>query len=206
MEELAKIIFGLAPATGGTLQVRDRDVRLQSPGDALQNGIFLIPGDRRREGLIDVQPMTFNVSLANLKRIVNFWGFVRRRQEKKEVHELVEQLAIAPADVNLKVSFLSGGNQQKVVISKGLFTEARIYIFLEPTSGVDVGAKAGIYNLIRTLSNRAAVIILSSDCEEIFGVCDQVMAMFKGHVTLNEAVGRVTPEELLLCGVKGSRT
>jgi ribose transport system ATP-binding protein len=92
------------------------------------------------------------------------------------------------------------------VISKGLFTEAQIYIFLEPTAGVDVGAKAGIYNLIRQLSDRAAVILISSDCEEISGMCDHVMAMFKGRVTLDEAVGRVTPEEILLCGVKGSTT
>ncbi|UCF83451.1 MAG: sugar ABC transporter ATP-binding protein [Desulfobacteraceae bacterium] len=206
VEELAKVIFGLVPSTRGKLQIRGRDIQLRSPRDAIKNGIFLIPSDRRREGLIDVQPLAFNVSLASLRRVVNFFGFIRRKKEKKEVFELIEQLAITPADVNLKVSYLSGGNQQKVVISKGLFTEAQIYIFLEPTAGVDVGAKAGIYNLIRKLSDGAAVILISSDCEEISGMCDHVMAMFKGRVTLDEAVGRVTPEEILLCGVKGSTT
>jgi ribose transport system ATP-binding protein len=89
-----------------------------------------------------------------------------------------------------------------VVICKGLFAEAEIYIFLEPTAGVDVGAKTGIYGLIRELSKGAAVILISSDCEEIAGVCDRVMTMFKGKVTMDEDVDRVSPEEILLCGVK----
>ncbi len=206
VEELAKAIFGFIPSTRGKLQIRGQDIHLRSPRDAIQNGIFLIPGDRRHEGLIDVQPISFNVSLASLKRVSDLLGFVRRKKEKQEVLELIKQLAITPADANLKVSYLSGGNQQKVVISKGLFTEAQTYIFFEPTAGVDVGAKAGIYDLIRRLSHRAAVILISSDCEEISGLCDQVMAMFKGRVTLDEAVDRVTAGEILLCGVKGTRT
>ena len=141
-----------------------------------------------------------------MKRIANFLGLVRRKQEKQEVYELVRQLAITPPDVNLRVAFLSGGNQQKVVICKGLFTEAQVYIFLEPTAGVDVGAKTGIYNLVRELSKRAAVILISSDCEEIFGVCDHVMALFKGRITLDEDVTELSAEEILLCGVKGNPT
>jgi ribose transport system ATP-binding protein len=206
VEELAKVIFGLAPCTSGKFRIRGRDVLLRSPNDAIQNGIFLIPGNRRREGLIDVQPIAFNISLAGLKRIANFLGLVQLRKEKREVNELIGKLAITPADANLQVSYLSGGNQQKVVISKGLFTKGRIYVFQEPTHGVDVGAKAGIYSLIRQLAAEAAVMIISSDCEEICGLCDHVMAMFKGRVTLDEDADRVTPEEILLCGVKGSRT
>ncbi len=203
-EELAKVIFGLAPSSQGEIRVRGREVRFRSAGESIENGVFLIPGDRRREGLVDVEPIFFNTSLSNLKRVANLLGLVRRKKEKREVSELIEQLSITPADVNLKVSFLSGGNQQKVVISKGLFTEAQIYLFLEPTAGVDVGAKAGIYNLIRGLSKRAAVILISSDCEEIYGVCDQVMAMFKGQITLSEEADKVSPGEILLCGVKGN--
>lgn len=205
-EELAKVIFGLALSSQGKIQVRDREVQFRSPREAIQNGVFLIPGDRRREGLVDVEPVFFNTSLSNLKRVANLLGLMRRQKEKREVSELIEQLSITPADVNLKVSFLSGGNQQKVVISKGLFTEAQIYLFLEPTAGVDIGAKAGIYNLIRDLSKRAAVILISSDCEEIYGLCDHVMAMFKGRITLDEEADKASPGEILLCGVKGNRT
>ena len=201
-EELAKVIFGLFPGTMGKIQIHGNEVRFRSAREAIQNGMFLIPGDRRVEGLIDVQPVSFNISLAGLKRIANFFGLVRRNQEKRDTYALVKQLALNPPDVNLKVSFLSGGNQQKVVICKGLFTEAEIYIFLEPTAGVDVGAKAGIYSLIRELSQEAAVILISSDCEEIAGVCDRVMTLFKGKVTLDEVVDRVSVEEILLCGVK----
>jgi len=201
-EELAKVIFGLFPSSSGKIYVQGNEVRFRSAREAIQKGIFLIPGDRRVEGLIDVQPVSFNISLASLKRIANFLGLVRRKQEKRETYALVKQLALTPPDVNLKVSFLSGGNQQKVVICKGLFAEAGIYIFLQPTAGVDVGAKTGIYSLIRKLSKTAAVILISSDCEEIAGVCDRVMTMFKGKVTMDEVVDSVSLEEILLCGVK----
>jgi ABC-type sugar transport system ATPase subunit len=201
-EELAKVIFGLFPSTAGKILMHGKEARYRSAREAIQKGIFLIPGDRRVEGLIDVQPVSFNISLASLKRIANFLGLVRGQEEKRETFALVKQLELTPPDVNLKVSFLSGGNQQKVVICKGLFAEAEIYIFLEPTAGVDVGAKTGIYSLIRKLSKEAAVILISSDCEEIAGVCDHVMTLFKGKVTMNEAVDRVSLEEILLCGVK----
>jgi len=201
-EELAKVIFGLFPSTAGKILIHGKQSRHRSPREAIQKGIFLIPGDRRVEGLIDVQPVSFNISLASLKRIANFLGLVRRKEEKRETYALAKQLALTPPDVNLKVSFLSGGNQQKVVICKGLFAEAEVYIFLEPTAGVDVGAKTGIYSLIRKLSKEAAVILISSDCEEIAGVCDHVMTLFKGKVTLDEPVDRVSLEEILLCGVK----
>jgi ABC-type sugar transport system ATPase subunit len=201
-EELAKVLFGLFPSTKGKIQIHGGEIRFRSAREAIQNGIFLIPGDRRVEGLIDVQPISFNISLASLKRIANFLGLVRRKQEKRETYALVEQLALTPPDVNLKVSFLSGGNQQKVVICKGLFAEAEIYIFFEPTAGVDVGTKTGIYSLIRELSKGAVVILISSDCEEVAGVCDRVMTMFKGKVTMDEDVDRVSPEEILLCGIK----
>lgn len=201
-EELAKVLFGLFPSTKGKIQIHGGEIRFRSAREAIQNGIFLIPGDRRVEGLIDVQPISFNISLASLKRIANFLGLVRHKQEKRETYALVEQLALTPPDVNLKVSFLSGGNQQKVVICKGLFAEAEIYIFFEPTAGVDVGTKTGIYSLIRELSKGAVVILISSDCEEVAGVCDRVMTMFKGKVTMDEDVDRVSPEEILLCGIK----
>jgi ribose transport system ATP-binding protein len=202
VEELAKVLFGLFPSTKGRIRVRGEDVRLRSAREAIRKGIFLIPGDRRLEGLIDVQPIFFNISMANLKRISNVIGLVRQKQEKKETFGLAKQLALTPPDVRLKVSTLSGGNQQKVVICKGLFTEGEVYIFLEPTAGVDVGAKAGIYALIRELSKKAAVILISSDCEEVAGVSDHVMTMFKGKVAMDEDIDHVSAEEILLCGIK----
>ena len=206
VEELAKTLFGIFQPSGGTISIHRTKVRLKSPTDAINKGIFLIPGDRRTEGLIAVEPMYFNVSLSNLKRIAGALGLIKGRSEKADVKRLIEQLAVAPPDVNKKVSFLSGGNQQKVVICKGLFTEAGVYIFAEPTTGVDVGAKSSIYTLMRELSKNAAVILISSDCTEVYGMADRSMVMFKGRVTMDEQTCDVREEEMLLCGVKGSAT
>jgi len=106
----------------------------------------------------------------------------------------------------LKVSFLSGGNQQKIVICKGLFTQAEVYIFVEPTAGVDVGAKSGIYHLMRQLTKHAGVILISSDCTEVFGMADHSIVLFKGRVTLDDPTCNLREEEMLLCGVKGMET
>jgi ABC-type sugar transport system ATPase subunit len=143
------------------------------------------------------------VSLASLGKVANMLGLMRAQKEKRRIAALVNKVGVIPPDVNIRISSLSGGNQQKVVVSKGLFTEAQAYIFLEPTAGVDVGAKSGIYRLIRELSRSAAVVLISSDCEEVYGVCDRVMTLFKGQVTMDADVSQVNVQEMLLLGVQG---
>jgi ribose transport system ATP-binding protein len=138
-----------------------------------------------------------------LQRIAATLGIIKGGQEKREVYSLIEQVDVNPKNIKQKVSLFSGGNQQKIVICKGLFTKAEVYIFVEPTAGVDVGAKAGIFRLMRDLSKRAVVILVSSDCKEVFGMSDHAMAMFKGRVTLDKDVGHLAEEELLLCGAHG---
>jgi ribose transport system ATP-binding protein len=203
VEELAKVLFGLYRPTRGSMTLHGEEIRLRSARDAIKRGIFLIPADRRREGLIAIEPMFFNVSLASLGKVSNFLGLVRAQKEKRRITALVGKVGVIPPDVNARVSSLSGGNQQKVVVSKGLFTEAEVYIFLEPTAGVDVGAKSGIYRLIRELSKSAAVLLISSDCEEVHGVCDRIMTLFKGQVTMDAEVAQVSMQEMLLLGVQG---
>ncbi len=203
VEELAKTLFGLFKPTAGSMVLRGKEIRLGSARQAIRSGIFLVPADRRREGLVAVEPMLFNISLASLKKVSTFLGLIRAGTEKKRASALVANVGVAPPDVTLRVSSLSGGNQQKVVVSKGLFTEALAYIFLEPTAGVDVGAKSGIYRLIRQLSGSAAVILISSDFEEVHGVCDHLMTLFKGRVTMDADVSRVSKREMLLLGVQG---
>jgi ABC-type sugar transport system ATPase subunit len=107
------------------------------------------------------------------------------RKETRYAKELVDTLKISTPGIRKKVQELSGGNQQKVVIGKGLFSEAEIYIFCEPTVGVDVGAKSGIYEIMRRLSVTASVIIISSDPEEVFGNADRIMVINQGRLTLN---------------------
>jgi ABC-type sugar transport system ATPase subunit len=205
VEELAKVLFGLFPCTRGTMFLRGREIRLRSARDAIRTRIFLVPADRRREGLVAAEPMFFNISLASLGKIANLLGLINARREKRRISALIGKLAITPADVNVRVSSLSGGNQQKVVVSKGLFTEAAVYIFLEPTAGVDVGAKSGIYRLIRELARSAAVILISSDCEEVHGVSDHIITLFKGQVTMDSDAAKVSLQEMLLLGVQGRK-
>jgi ABC-type sugar transport system ATPase subunit len=206
VEDLAKTLFGVFQPSSGRVKIRGREIRHHTPGDAIRNGLFLIPGNRRVEGLIAVEPIVFNVSLANLKRVIAALGLINHSSEKNQVQEIVEKLSVTPPDLKRKVTFLSGGNQQKVVICKGLFTKAEIYVFAEPTAGVDVGAKASIYRLMRELAKEAAVIIISSDCTEVYGMADRAMVMFQGRVTMDRNVCNMREEEMLLCGVKGSES
>lgn len=202
-EGLSKVLFGVIPKTSGEFKLNRGVIRVRSPSEAIEQGIFLIPGDRRQEGQISDEPVFFNVSLSNLKKISGLMGLIHRRLENLSIQKLVDQLKVVPRDINQNVSSLSGGNQQKVVIGKGLFSDAEIYIFAEPTVGVDVGSKTGIYNLIRELSKEKGIIIISSDCEEVYGMCDQAMVLYKGEVAMHTDVHECRLEEMLLCGVAG---
>ncbi len=206
IDELGKVLFGIFPKDEGVIEIKDRPVNMKSAADAIKNGILLVPGDRRQEGLIGDEPVRFNVSISNLDRISGKTGLIKSKKEASSVQSLVETLEVAPSDISIEVSLLSGGNQQKVVIAKTLFAEGDVYIFQEPTVGVDVGAKSGIYKLIRELSKEKAVIVISSDCEEIFGNCDRVIVMYKGEPVMAKNMEDTQLEELLLFGVKGGDT
>jgi len=201
IDALCKALFGIVGADRGTMTIDGRPVVHRSAADAIRNGLFLIPGDRRAEGQIADQPVAFNMTLANLGRITGLTGWVRRGQERRDASRLVEQLAIKTPGVDEKVSLLSGGNQQKVVIAKGLYAQGEVYVFQDPTVGVDVGAKAGIYKLIRELSADKAVIVVGSDCEEVHGLCDHAMVMYKGRVALDGPAASVPLEQMLLAGL-----
>lgn len=203
IDELCKVLFGIFPRSSGVMEIKNQEVNLRSSTDAIANGILLVPGDRRQEGQIGDEPVRFNVSISNLKRVSWKTGFIKSKVENASVQELVNLLEVSPSDIAIEVALLSGGNQQKVVIAKTLFAEGETYIFEEPTVGVDVGAKAGIYKLIRDLSKDKAVIVVSSDCEEIYGNSDRAMVMYKGKAVLSKNIQETKLEELLLYGVKG---
>ena len=202
-EELSKVLFGVIPKTSGVFALTGREIKVRSSSEAIDQGIFLIPGDRRQEGQISDESVFFNVSLSNLKKISGLLGLVHRKAENLSVQKLVDQVKVVPRDIHQEVSSFSGGNQQKVVISKGLFSDAEVYIFAEPTVGVDVGSKTGIYKLIRELSREKGIIIISSDCEEVYGMCDRAMVLYKGTVAMHTVVQECRLEEMLLCGVTG---
>lgn len=185
IDELSKILFGAMIYDSGEILMNGKPIHFKDTKDAIDNRIFLVPGDRKTEGLIGGFSLDKNLSMSKLENICNSITLVKRVKEKNKAQTLVNNLNIATTDINKQVQFLSGGNQQKVVIGKGLFTDAKCYLFCEPTVGVDVGAKKGIYETIRTLSKEAAIIIISSDPEEVLGNSDKIMVLNKGEVTLS---------------------
>jgi ribose transport system ATP-binding protein len=202
-DELCKTIFGVLQPAGGTITVSDKQVSFKSPDDAVKSGVFLIPGDRRTEGQISDENVAFNITLSNLKKVSSRLGLVSKKKEIKDANGMIESLKIKTPGPNQRVGFLSGGNQQKVVIGKGLYTDSQVYLFEEPTVGVDVGAKAGIYHLIRNLSQDRAVVVVSSDCEEVYGICDRAIVLYKGQIVLNKPVSETRLDEMLLYGLTG---
>jgi ribose transport system ATP-binding protein len=203
LDELSKVLFGALPTDGGRMVMSDAPVRLRGPKDALRHGIFLVPGDRWSEGLTPSRDVVFNTILANLGRVSLVGGLLRRALAQHEAARLAARVDLQPPDTSRAVSTFSGGNQQKVVIAKGLFADADLYIFLEPTAGVDIGARTKIYALIRELAGHSAVIVMSPDCDEVYGLSDRVLALYKGRLTLDTPIEQVSREELMLAGLLG---
>lgn len=178
--ELAEAIFGVDGDR--ELWVGEESVEVKGCDDAIRQGIYLVPEDRRGTGLVTMLSVRANITLASLRRYARF-GFIGRA-ETGVAERLREGLAIKAPTVETTVAALSGGNQQKVVLAKWLSMQPRVIIFDEPTRGIDVGAKAEIYRLMRGLAEQGVVVIMiSSDMEEILNVSDRVAVMHEGKIT-----------------------
>jgi ribose transport system ATP-binding protein len=176
--ELARAIFGADPFAHGTLELDGKERAIHSPAQAVAAGIGFVTEDRKTEGLAPSQSVRDNVALAwrGLKRSF-------RREHTLAVGDLVKAVELRFRDLGQEVRFLSGGNQQKVVLAKWLATEPRLLIFDEPTRGIDVGAKAGIHDLIRGLANDdVAVVLISSELPEVIGMSDRIVVMRQGAI------------------------
>jgi ribose transport system ATP-binding protein len=180
--ELAEALFGLRPLRQGRVTVDGRPLRLNSPGAAIAAGIFLVPEDRRLQGLVLPASVRDNISLANLEQLSRL-SIVAPRRERNLANRMCQQLGIRTPSIRQPAELLSGGNQQKVVLAKWLCRTPRLLILDEPTRGIDVGAKAEIYALIDSLASRGvAILMISSDLEEILGVSDRVLVMHDGRL------------------------
>lgn len=179
--EVAKAIFGLLPLTHGVIEVMGKRVVIRDPAAAMQAGIAYVPEDRKGEGIIPMMPVRDNISLAILRRLSRL-GTVNRRDDRALAARYARDFQIAPPDPERRISHLSGGNQQKAVISKWLASGPKVLILDEPTRGVDVGAKAEIHRIIGDLVAKGmAVVMISSELPEVLGVCDRVIVMREGH-------------------------
>jgi ribose transport system ATP-binding protein len=181
--EVAQALFGVDPAVGGTLALDGAPVAIKDPTSAIRAGVFLVPEDRRSAGLVVDGSIRENVSLPALERYAA-WGLVSEARERAGVAAMCERLQVKAASIDAKVATLSGGNQQKVVLAKWLALDPKVLIVDEPTRGIDVGAKAEIYKLLRGLAHDGvAVVLISSDMEEILQLSDRVAVMHEGRVT-----------------------
>jgi len=181
--ELAKAIVGLDASARGAVQLGDEAIRAGSSRDAINRGIYLVPEDRRGEGLVVGMSVRENVTLPSLKRFAPF-NLIRRDRERKTADEQITSLKIKTPGAETLVLNLSGGNQQKVVLGKWLAMSPKVMILDEPTRGIDVGAKAEIYRLMRALAEQGTVILMiSSDMEEVLHVSDRVAVMHEGEIS-----------------------
>jgi ribose transport system ATP-binding protein len=178
--ELAMTAFGIARQLGGEIIVDGNPVQVHSPRDAIAHGIYLVPEDRRKNGLITSMAVRENVTLPDLWRYANF-GVISYSSESRAAEEQRKKLSIRTTSCETLAKNLSGGNQQKLVLAKWLSLSPKLIIFDEPTRGVDVGSKAEIYRLMRSLADHGVfILMISSDMEEVLGVSDRIAVMREG--------------------------
>lgn len=181
--ETAQAIFGVDAPIGGSVTIDGQLIKIRSAQDAIKNGIYLIPEDRRNCGLILDFPIRENITLPALSRYSSA-GLVNKSSEIKISSQMCETLNVKTPSVEAKAGNLSGGNQQKVVLAKWLSLNPKLLIFDEPTRGIDVGAKSEIYQLMRNLAeNGVAIVMISSDMEEVLGESDRIAVMHEGKIT-----------------------
>lgn len=197
--EVARAVFGADPVDEGEIFVNGRRVEIQSPADAVRLGIGYLPEDRKRHGLMLDLDVETNIIVATLQRFAAALGWVQRHKVREEVQAYVEQLGVKTPGIEQRVRYLSGGNQQKVVIAKWLAKNCDVLIFDEPTRGIDVGAKGEIYKLLNDLVARQgkAVIMISSELPEILRMSHRIIVMCEGRVTGELAAHEASEEAIM---------
>ncbi len=204
--ELCKTLFGLFGNTVGTCSIKGRPVSIASPSAAIRAGMALIPEERRQEGIFIEESVNHNLSIVTLGKFAPGLGFINRKAEAASALEKIRTLLIKTPGENQKVGLLSGGNQQKVTIGKWLDSDADIYIFDEPTKGIDVGAKQEIYKLILSLSRQGkTVLYTSSEQSEILLLSDRIYVMYDGTIQKELDPAETNDEEILFYSTGGKK-
>jgi D-xylose transport system ATP-binding protein len=196
--ELVTTIFGeYGKITQGKIKLGGRELKIRSSREAMQHGISLVPEDRKRYGLVLIMSILQNISLANLDQF-SAWMRIDSLAELNGALQFSKSLAIKAPNLFIPVDMLSGGNQQKVVISKWLMSKPKVLIMDDPTRGIDVGAKYEIYKLMNDLTEQGiSIIMISSELEEVLGMSDRVMVMCEGRSTSTLDVAEATQEKIM---------
>jgi ABC-type sugar transport system, ATPase component len=196
--ETTRAIFGADSKQSGEILLNGKPVTINSPLDAIKNGIVLVPEDRKKDGLCTKLSISSNVALPNLDILSNAILVVNRKEERKMTLDRKEDLKIKTSSIENDASSLSGGNQQKVVVAKWLSRDSKVVIFDEPTRGIDVAAKVEIYNIMNELKQKGiGVLFVSSELPEILGISDRIIVMCDGRITGEMTRENATQENLL---------
>ncbi|WP_223589857.1 sugar ABC transporter ATP-binding protein [Neobacillus bataviensis] len=202
--ELCKALFGAVKISAGEIILNGKKLKSKSPYDAVKNGLALVPEERRKEGILVLESVESNLTAANLGVFSKALNFLDRKKEKETAKQMIRALGIKTPSEETKVQNLSGGNQQKVAIGKWLVAEADVYLFDEPTKGVDVGAKRDIFNLISDLAKQGkGIIYASSELSEIIGITDRVYVLYDGKSVKELKTNETNEEELLFYSTGG---
>lgn len=200
--ELMKMIYGANPAKSGSMVLNGKSIKTCSPKDGLTHGIVYISEDRKKDGLILGMSVKDNMSLNALNHFITPFKKLSLKAEQQAVNDFVKLFNIKTPSTKQIINFLSGGNQQKVAIAKGLMTRPSILILDEPTRGVDVGAKKEIYQLINQFKQQGlSVILVSSDMPEVLGMSDRILVIYEGKVTGDFSICEATQEKLMAAAV-----
>ncbi|TCS82203.1 ribose transport system ATP-binding protein [Muricomes intestini] len=204
--ELVRAIFGADPLATGNLIFNGEEIEVKRPRDAIRQGVVLITENRKEEGLILIHNVIENGTIVPLEKFQNKLGFIDNKKRLAAIEEYGQELNLRPMQPEKLAMNFSGGNQQKIVIMKWLISGAKVFIFDEPTKGVDVGAKVEIYNIMnRLLENGASIIMVSSEIDEILGMSDRVMVMYEGKQTgIVKNDGSIGEEEILTLATGGT--
>ena len=196
--EVMQSIFGIMKPDSGKVYVEGKEVTINSPSEAFEQGIAYIPESRQTQGLILPKTIASNITLPLLKTFCNKLGIIDRKRQREAVDKWVEMLDVRPNNPDLLAMQLSGGNQQKVVLAKWISTQAKILIVDEPTNGVDIGAKDEIHKILRQqAAEGAAVIVISSELPEILSVSDRILVMRRGRIS-GEFENRELTQEMIM--------
>ncbi|MCX7024920.1 MAG: sugar ABC transporter ATP-binding protein [Spirochaetes bacterium] len=196
--EVARAVFGADRVDSGEIFICGKKVRIRQPRDAVKHGVGYLSEDRKRFGLALGMDVEANIALASMEKFLGFGGVVNRKATRKTGAQFVESLAIKTPSLAQKVRFLSGGNQQKVIIAKWIVRNSNILFFDEPTRGIDVGAKFEVYKLLNRLAAEGkTVIMISSEMLEVIRLCTRVLVMCEGRITGELSGDEITQENIL---------
>lgn len=203
--ELCKTLFGALKQKSGNIKLNGKELKYKNPHGAVKCGFALVPEERRKEGVLITDPVYSNISIASIKKYTKAFSIVDKKKEKKDARVMIGDLGIKTPSEDQVVALLSGGNQQKVVLGKWLNSESEIYIFDEPTKGIDVGAKREMYQLIERLAEQGkGVLYASCEFQEILSIADRVYVMFDGEIIKElNSIADINEEELLYYSMGG---